>query len=367
MRTTERPRHFIFAIGLAVAALTLRWIVHPWLGSLQPFAPGFVAIATSVLFFGWRPAVLTAIVAYVGGTYLFVQQPGTNGFWTGPQDIAAIFTFSLSAGLMIFIGHRARRAERDLAEANEQLRLADRRKDEFLATLSHELRNPVGVITTAVAVLENGPPDPTIRPTLAIIARQVAQMRRLVDDLLDVGRITRGRLAVHPAPADLRNCLSPAVDANRDTLARKRQLLRVHVPDKPVDVHVDHTRIVQVISNLVDNASKYSPEQAEIRVSIIDASDATIEVLDDGPGIDPAVLPHVFDLFEQNSGTSSSEGLGLGLGLCKRIVDMHGGTIDATPNPSGRGTRFVVRLPKPPTARTATEGSGPAHTSGLSQ
>ena len=352
MGTPARTLDYLTAVSLAVAALAVRWSLQPWLGLLQPFAPGFVVIAWSVLTLGWRPAVLTAIVAYVGGTYLFVQPEGPV-LWTRPQDILALLTFGLSAGLIIFIGQRARRAERQLAEANEELRAADRKKDEFLATLSHELRNPISVISTAVAMLEEDN-DPRRRSTIAVLSRQAAQIRRLVDDLLDVGRITRGRLALRVAPVDLRTCVEQAAESNDHAVSRKRQELQLHLPQAPIEVDVDHARMVQVISNLIDNASKYSPEEAKIRVLVADGDMISIDVTDSGPGIDADVLPHVFDIYEQG-GASRSEGLGLGLGLCKRIVEMHGGTIEAASNPLGNGACFKIRLPK-----LGTEGAGRA-------
>ncbi len=352
MRTTERPLDYLLAAGLAAVALAARWALTPWLGPVQPFAPGFVAIAASVLTLGWRPAVVTAAIAYVGGTYLFVQPAGSVAP-TQPQDIAALLTFATSSGLVIFMGHRARRAERELAVANEQLREADRRKDAFLATLSHELRNPVGVITTAVATLEGRAHDPRTQSAISVLSRQASQIRRLVDDLLDVGRITRGRLTLHVAPVDLRTCVEHATDGSRDAVAAKQQTLTVSVPAHPVSLHADPARLVQVLSNLIDNASKYCPAQAEISVVVVDLGEhVTIEVADDGPGIDPSVLPHVFDLFGQGKAASSSGGLGLGLGLCKHIVEMHGGTISARKNARGRGTSFMARLPK----RRAAQG-----------
>jgi signal transduction histidine kinase len=334
---------YLTAIALAVAALAVRWSLHPWLGPMQPFAPGFVVIAWSVLTLGWRPAIVTAVVAYVGGTLLFLQPGETH--WTRPPDIVALLIFGLSAGLIIFMGHRARQAERQLADANEHLKAADRRKDEFLATLSHELRNPIGVITTAVATLENGEQDPRRRSTLAIVSRQAAQIRRLVDDLLDVGRITRGRLTLRPSALDLRDCVARAAEGNTHAIGAKQQNLQVDVPPTPVRLMADEARLVQVLSNLLDNASKYSPEQADIHVRVADGDLVTIEVTDTGPGIDRDVLPRVFEIFDQG-GSSASEGLGLGLGLCKRIIEMHGGTIEAKDGPRGRGACFRISLPK---------------------
>ncbi len=341
---STRLAPYATAMAFALAALTVRAALTPWLGTLQPFAVGFVAVAASVLFCGWRPAVVAATICYVGGTYSFVQ-PDPPVLWTRPQDIAALLTYASSAGLIIFMGNRARRAEHRLAEANAQLRETDKKKDAFLAALSHELRNPVGVIATAVSVLELRATDSRERHTLSILSRQAAMVRRLVDDLLDLGRITRGRFHLHAADVDLRTVITDAVDSNRFATERKHQALEVDLPDVPVEASIDHARLVQVVSNLVDNASKYSPEHAAVRVRLLTTgSTATIEVLDTGPGISPDALPRIFDIFELGA-TSESGGLGLGLGLCKRIVELHDGTISAGPNPDGRGACFRVVLP----------------------
>ena len=346
MPNRERPRNYVLAVGLTLAALAVRWSLNPLLGSLQPYAPGYVAIAASVLFWGWRPAVAATVVAYVGGTVLFVR-PGGLVLELSLQSVAALITFGISSGLIIFMGHRARLAEQRLAEANAQLRDADRKKDEFLATLSHELRNPIGVITTAVATLEARQPDPTTRATLGILSRQAQHIRRLVDDLLDVGRIARGRMTLHRTRVDLRGCVEQAVEGCMDLVGRKHQSLVVSLPHNPVYLDVDAGRILQVLSNLVDNAAKYSPTHADIRVNLTDDEDGiTLDVSDNGPGISPDALPHVFDLFDQGS-APPSDGLGLGLGLCKRIVEMHGGTIVAIANPHGRGTSFIIRFDRP--------------------
>ena len=345
MRYSEQVRSHLFAVGLTLVALAVRWSLQPLLGPLQPYAPGIAAIAASVFFWGWGPAVTAAFVAYAGGTYLF-EQPGGLGLAVSAQGVVALGTFALSSGLIIFMGHRARRAERQLARANEELLQADQRKDAFLATLSHELRNPIGVITTAVKTLDGRLHDQATRSTLAILGRQVAQVQRLIEDLLDVGRISRGRMTLRRDSVDMRTCVEHAVEGCMDAVGRKRQSLVVSLPRHEVRMEVDAARVRQVLSNLIDNASKYSQAHADIRVNLTESDDGvTIDVSDNGPGIGPDVLPHVFELYEQG-GSSESDGLGLGLGLCKRIVEMHGGMITAMPNPRGRGTSFIISLPR---------------------
>jgi signal transduction histidine kinase len=354
MRSPERPLDYLVAGLVAAAALGARAALQPVIGPMQPLAHGFVAVAAAVMFCGWRPAVLTAAISFVGGSYLFMH-PDHRVDWASRQEIAMFIVYTMSAGIIIFLGHRAKRAEQELASANEQLRSADRKKDEFLAMLSHELRNPIGVITTAARVLDAGERDPQLRPTIAILLRQASQIGRLVDDLLDIGRITRGRLTLQLASHDLRKCVHDAADAHRDGLERKGQSLGVIVPAGPVMATVDYARMVQVVSNLIDNASKYSQERADIHVLLRAEDEVDLEVSDNGPGIPPETLPHVFDLFDQGGTAHASAGLGVGLGLCKRIVEMHGGTITALSNPRGRGTTFRIRLPQSVTSAAADE------------
>jgi signal transduction histidine kinase len=361
MRSQERPLDYLVAILFAAAPLGVRIALQPILGPMQPLAHGFVAVAAAVLFCGWRPAVLTAAISFFGGSYLFMH-PDHQVNWTSRQDLATLVVYAMSAGIIIFLGQRTKSAEQKLAAANEHLRVADAKKNEFLAMLSHELRNPIGVITTAANVLDAGERDPQLRPTIAILLRQAAQIGRLVDDLLDVGRITRGRLTLQLASHDLRSCVRDAADAHRDSIERKGQTLRVTLPSAPVTATVDYARVVQVLSNLIDNASKYSQPAAGIHVLLRAEQDLDLEVSDDGPGIPPETLPQVFELFDQGGPAPGSSGLGVGLGLCKRIVEMHGGTIAALSNPLGRGTTFRVRLP-PGASSTAADDYAAANRS----
>jgi len=213
------------------------------------------------------------------------------------------------------------------------------------------------VISLAVARLEADEQDPRLRSTVSALSRQTLQIRRLVDDLLDVTRITRGGLALRTGPVDLRTCVEQAAEANDHALARKRQRLRLQLPPRSIEIEADHARMVQVVSNLIDNASKYSPEQTDITVRVVDGNVISIDVLDTGPGIAADVLPHVFGIYEQG-GSAHSEGLGLGLGLCKQLVEMHGGTIEAASNPEGRGACFSIRLPRPASRTGAGTNAG---------
>jgi signal transduction histidine kinase len=233
--------------------------------------------------------------------------------------------------------------------AEEALQLADRRKDEFLAMLAHELRNPLAPISSAADMLRLAyAGEPRVKQISDIIARQVAHMRHLVNDLLDVSRVTRGLVTVARQPLDLRRVVGEAAEQVRPLVDARRHVLTLSLGDTPVMVDGDHTRLVQVVANLLGNAAKYTPEGGCIDVEL-EAADgqAFLAVRDNGSGIGPDLLPVVFDLFTQGSRTldRAQGGLGLGLALVRKLVELHGGHVDATSAGPGRGSTFTVTLP----------------------
>ena len=237
--------------------------------------------------------------------------------------------------------------ERKLAE--EALREADRRKDEFLAILAHELRNPLVPIRNAVEILKlTGPADPTSRAARDMIERQLGHMVRLVDDLMDVSRITRGRLPLRRERIELAVVLEQAVEASRHPIQRAgHELSWGPLPD-PIYLDADPVRLEQVFLNLLTNACKYTKKGGRILLTTErDGIDVVVKVADTGIGISPEHLPHVFDLFAQG-GTGSEQtqgGLGIGLSLVRGLVEMHGGSVEARSDGPGKGSEFLVRLP----------------------
>jgi PAS domain S-box-containing protein len=242
-----------------------------------------------------------------------------------------------------------RRAEEALRVSEEALRESDRRKDEFLATLAHELRNPLNPIRSAVEVLRlRGPDTPELRWGREVIDRQVDHLTRLIDDLLDVNRITRNKLELRKQRVDLAEILHGAVESSRPLLERQRQELTLSLPAEPVFLEADLVRLTQAFMNLLDNAAKYTPAGGRIAlVAERQAGEAVVSVKDTGIGIPPEKLDHLFDMFYQvdRSLERSHGGLGIGLTLVKRLVEMHGGTVEARSQGSDRGSEFVVRLP----------------------
>ncbi len=234
-----------------------------------------------------------------------------------------------------------------------QLREADRRKDEFLAMLAHELRNPLGAISNATAVLGRfRTPDPQLATVREMLDRQVRHLGRLVDDLLDVARIAQDKLVLRRTRTDLADAVRQAVEANGATADARGQRLDVRLPGRRLPVDADPARLAQIVSNLIHNAVKYTPEGGRIEVALAaEGEHALVTVRDDGPGIPPDLIGRVFDLFAQGErGVDRADGgLGIGLTLVRRLVEMHGGSIEVESAP-GQGATFRVRLPLLPGA-----------------
>ena len=243
----------------------------------------------------------------------------------------------------------------------KQLRDQDRRKDEFLATLAHELRNPLAPIRNGLALIQLGNNDPAIlNKATTIMQRQIDQMVRLVDDLLDVARISRNKLELRKEQVDLESVVRSAVETSRPILAAAENELHVRLPAEPVFLEADPVRLAQVFSNLLNNAAKYS--QPGGRVSLIASQtgeELTIRVSDTGIGIEPAKLSQIFGMFVQldSSDQQIQSGLGVGLTLVRTLVEMHGGSIEARSDGHGKGSEFIVRLPALTQASKAASGS----------
>ena len=244
---------------------------------------------------------------------------------------------------------RLRANEESLSRAVDAMRDTDRRKDEFLAVLAHELRNPLAPVSYAVELLQAGGLDEERRAWChEVISRQVGHLTRLVDDLLDVSRITRGKIELRLEPLDLQAVIAGAVDVSRPFVESHRHALEVLPADQPVWVDGDAVRLTQVIANLLNNAAKYQEDGGRIRIEAAREGDsALVRVRDEGIGMAPEILARVFEPFMQadHSLHRSHGGLGLGLSLVRSLVELHGGSVEARSDGLGRGSEFVVRLP----------------------
>jgi CheY-like chemotaxis protein len=237
-------------------------------------------------------------------------------------------------------------------EMEEALREADRRKDEFLAMLAHELRNPLAPIRTASEILLRAPADEApAQLAVATIQRQVTLLTRLVDDLLDVSRITQGHIELQRHPIDLASAIAQAVETIEPQLREKQHRLSVVTATghEPLYVNGDFARLVQCVGNVLSNAAKFTDPGGEISVRTrAESPAAVIEVADNGAGITPELLPRIFDLFVQSDRTldRAQGGLGIGLAVVKRLVEMHGGEVAAESPGPGQGATFTIRLPR---------------------
>jgi signal transduction histidine kinase len=233
--------------------------------------------------------------------------------------------------------------------AEQALREADRRKDEFLATLAHELRNPLAPLRTALDVLQRSD-DPSRAPRLhAIMARQVDQLTRLVDDLMEVSRITRGHVHLRMQTIDLRDIVHVAIETSRPALDAQGQSLAVELPPLPLPVLGDPMRLAQVLTNLLNNAARYGRVGGRVRLRAwSDGTDVAIGVSDDGIGIPADKLQSIFQPFIQlhREVDGPQAGLGIGLSLVHSLVQRHGGSVMASSEGEGHGSEFIVRLPR---------------------
>ena len=246
-----------------------------------------------------------------------------------------------NATLTVEINER-RRAEQALLEA-------DQRKDDFLAILGHELRNPLAPISNAIEVLQRiGPQEPKLAQMRELIDRQVRHMARLVDDLLDVSRITQDKINLKSERLDLCTLVKRAVETQMPAIRARGHEVVVDVPGEPLDASGDAVRLAQVLGNLINNAAKYTPDGGRIEVSLTGGEGrAKISVRDNGIGIEAGYLEHVFELFGQvrNPRPHSHDGLGIGLALVQRLVEMHGGRVEVQSDGPGQGSEFLIHLP----------------------
>jgi signal transduction histidine kinase/ActR/RegA family two-component response regulator len=278
------------------------------------------------------------------GTFaLFFREPRSPAH----EDLNVVGSLAHAAGIVI--SRYSEAAER--ARAEQALMEANRRKDEFLAVLGHELRNPLAPLSTAADLLVNAPRQPElvemVRP---MMRRQIDHLARLVDDLLDISRVSRGYAELQRAPLDLRAAVESAVEQSRPAIAALRHSLTVELGAKPLRVDGDFQRLTQVFGNLLANAAKYSEPGGQIAVhaGVRDGDDAVVSIKDRGFGIPKERVAGLFEMFSQvpeHRALVGGGGLGIGLALCRQLVELHGGAIEVRSEGLGKGSEFVVRLP----------------------
>jgi signal transduction histidine kinase/CheY-like chemotaxis protein len=308
-----------------------------------------------------QPRVLVAIGKAIAGRAVFelehrvLRVDGSIG-WTLSRAVPIL---DADGGIEEWFGVASDITERKTAE--EKLKESDRRKDEFLAMLAHELRNPLAPIGTAAVLLQTGRLDADrVRTTSQIIGRQVTHMTELIDDLLDVSRVTRGLITLERTALDVKDIVRDAVEQVAPLVAARGHTLALDLAPGATFVLGDRKRLVQVVSNILNNAAKYTREGGTIRVTVaVDDAHVTVSVADNGVGMTPDVAARAFDLFAQAERTPdrSTGGLGLGLALVKSLVELHGGTVSCASPGLGQGSTFGVRLPR--LAGATAQGADP--------
>jgi signal transduction histidine kinase len=296
-----------------------------------------------------------AVQALRGGAYDFIQKPIDREYFLASLG-RALHTSRLYRQVELqreALERHALDLKKTVDERTRELREANQAKDEFLALLAHELRNPLAPIMNAVGLISNrGGADPVLQQATQVVERQARQMARLLDDLLDVSRISRGKLQLRKEVLDLTEVVENAVQTSRPLIESRRHQLTISLSPEPVALEGDSTRLEQVLANLLNNAAKYTDAGGRIHISAnLEDNNAIIRVRDTGKGIPPAMIQRVFEPFVQidfSLHRPEQGGLGIGLMLVRRLVEMHGGTVSASSEGPGLGSEFVVRLPALP-------------------
>ncbi|HEY2414576.1 MAG TPA: ATP-binding protein [Pirellulaceae bacterium] len=361
-----------YAVGAAafLLAAIVRWLISRSFGEIYPFAPIFLAIIFTAWYGGFGPALLVAAIGLAHG-YLTSNSANSNNH---PVFGLALYVVT-SLGIALVGGAMSRARQRiahqveELQRKHHELIVADQRKDEFLAVLAHELRNPLAPIASALDILKQPEVDPAVAAKAIEVAdRQVRHMTRLVDDLLDVSRIMRGKIELRKERVDLKSVVARAVETVQPLIDRERHALTIELPEDAVWIEADLVRLAQAVANLLSNAAKYTEAGGHIHLSaLVENRQLVINVRDSGIGIDPATLPKLFEMFMQAApGSSRSRGgLGIGLTLVKNLVELHGGEIGAHSDGLGKGSEFMIRMPHAelpaeiPSAAPAPAGKGP--------
>jgi signal transduction histidine kinase len=337
-----RSRGFIpYAVGLfgvAVASL-LRNALDPVLGEHLSFSFYYLAVSLAAWTGGIGPAIFTAIISAIVGDFFF-SDPYLSLEISGNDELINLLFFVFVSGVIGVLSEISLRA---LARAKK----AEEEKDNFMATVAHELRSPLSAIYYATSLTRIETAElPSSH--LDVIDRQVNHLNLMIEDLLDVSRVARGKIRLNHEHVDASTVIHGAVEKSRSLIAGHKHSLKLDISRMPLPLFVDPVRIEQVLSNLLTNAAKYTPDGGQIVVRARpDGESAVVSVRDNGLGIGAEMLPRVFDLFVQaDNGRGRDEGgLGIGLALARKVTEMHGGTLRAESAGEGCGSEFIITLP----------------------
>ncbi len=355
VRTSRRVwiGYLIAAISIGVAT-AIRFSLDAALGEHLIFSVYYLAVTVAAWVGGLRPALATAVVSSLLANYLFSNPVGSLRINNAEEFFALVLFLSVST----VIGTLAEISLRALARAKD----AEQQKDDFLAILAHELRNPLAVIFYTNRVGQRTGVKST-RDRSEIIERQVQQLNQMIDDLLDISRVTRGTFQLEFEAIDAGDVLDGAIEKANLQIEAREHVLTVKRPSEPLPIWADPMRMEQVVTNLLVNAAKFTPKLGKIELALARYQDqAEFTVRDSGEGIPMEMLGRVFDVFTQvERSLERSAGLGMELALVRTLVELHGGTVSVKSDGPGRGSEFVVRLPLVP-SETGTATSDASRT-----
>jgi signal transduction histidine kinase/CheY-like chemotaxis protein len=297
----------------------------------------------------------TAIIGFTGIYMGFAEVPDIPRKVLGTEVYLIIFSVlfyiisTINEEKEVVIGRFKKNLE-NLTHAYNQINMNDRRKNEFIAVLAHELRNPLSPIVNYLQIMEvEGVDDTKFKYSAEGINRQIKKISRILEDLLDISRITQGKIKIEKEKTDIRSIIKKAVESVRSSIDEKQQILTVQLPHGQANIFGDPVRLEQVIVNLLNNSIRYTSEKGKIWLlcEVDDGGNISITVRDNGVGIKPEVLPHIFDMFQQGDSTlvKTSGGLGIGLGLVKAFTELHGGSVKVKSDGSGKGAEFILTFP----------------------
>jgi signal transduction histidine kinase len=360
--TRHRLARYGVAVLVAAVSLAARHFMTHELGVSLPYITLFPAVAFSAWLGGFGPGAICTLLSVAGAAYVWI--PSTQ-FFAGLPTVADGLGLSLFCAIGLFMSalaearfraqsrterqiNRVQQAQERERQARDEAERANRTKDEFLAILAHELRQPLAAMVAALGVLRRqlGPQAlPPAERSLDVLQRQTTHLQRLVDDLLDASRVVRGEVALQRRAVNALDIVRDAIEASLPRAHERRQRLECRLPDAPIVLDADATRVQQVLLNVLSNAIEYTPPEGDIQVVVdTDATHVTIRVRDSGEGVSAEDLPRIFSLFTR-AGGRRGPGLGVGLAVARSLVQLHGGTIEGHSDGLGRGSEFCVRLP----------------------
>lgn len=353
---------YLIAIGVTAGALVLRLAMAGVLQDHAQLLVFVIAVAAAAWHGGLGPGLFATALSMAAGVYYFMKPSHSFGL-ANPAERGDVLLF-LAAGVVISAAmeamHSSRRhielqrrelerQNRKRQQAEQALRDANRHKDEFLATLAHELRNPLAPILNSLELLRLiGSADAEVQEVRDVVERQVFYMRLIIDDIMDTSRIAQNKLRLNTERVTLQSIVERAVETSRPMMTAAGHDLKIDLPARPIDLEADPTRLLQVFINLLNNAAKYTESGGTIVLAAEQiGQEVAVRIEDNGIGIPADELPLLFQMYTQVDGSvkRSQGGLGLGLPLVQRLVARHGGNVEAHSDGPGKGSTFIVRLP----------------------